>query len=896
MSVTIENIQGVVTNADPATLPDTAASDLQNMREINGKLVKTFGYGQIYESITGTVRNIVSYVHDELPGGRAMIAETIDDSTGEVTLLYWNGTAWADIDGLLENTLDTYYHKADTNPVIQSNKILRFLPGSVGEVGGNEAKGIWLGHIDRDLFDGLIEAGTDYNDGFYAYDTELVPPDLDELDISLETAAGGNFNPDDASDYLRHYKLSYVYYGIQESMLSDSVAIEFDKEEMLISELNVDTATFNKRITAIKVYRGESTGGDFRHIHTIDFLRKDESVLSGSDNGYSGVAAAYIPELKSYDLDATKTYRLYVENNGGGAWYNAEIESVGGTGNDVFVVTDDELTDHGPIWKIWDYKNTGWGLWDADAGESGEWVAHNSEGAYAGEDVIIVSEDTGYKSLIGGIVSIDSLNQRRSIIDNLGKAVFTNKPVSLGRYSGDGTAINFHPSKPHDEIRYTGSGLVETYGFQAGQQVQVSGTTNNDGNYTIVRVNESYDGGTYGEALVLSCTEELTEEDGTASLEIRTPYKEFPWNVMDESKGFYYMAASGTTVSITFFDNFLPDGEQHPFPYEKSNKMNGQHVMVAHNTLFLGNIVLDPGGKNEKRNEWLGYSEHGCFDSFPASNVKIMQDREGGNITGVGLSFGAIMTFKEYAYMRMTIGDVTSPAGWIVKEAPFERGNIAEHGYIQVGDSLYIVGSDGIYEANANLAAATDETPMIKSRISEPINDQFLALEESEKRDIQSFYNQLTNEIVFRFKSGVLWAFNIVRKTWRRVSQDITFDVTCLDEHSNVLMYDNSSGKLRSTATDESVKGTIKTKVYIVSNERRSPIRRAYVRYRSEADLRIFLYADNSPVPSTQALLRASAAVITKEVPLRYRCKKFYLEIEETASEDSWEFHGMQIE
>lgn len=878
------------------------------MRNIHGKLVKTFGFGKRYvlpesgltwddeqqwddtlfwhenaldTSIDGTVYNIGVFVHDELTAGRILIAETIDPDTNEVTLLYWGGAGWRDIDYILENELGSYYHKLDSNPAFQVDRVLRFLPGNVGTLSGNEAKGIWIGYIGRDLFDGLYRADVEYDSGFYAYDTELERPDVTDLNVTLETSPSGDFNPDDETNYLRHYKFSYIYDGIQESMLSDSVAIEFDKEEMLVGQLQVDAASLCRRITAIKIYRAITAKGDYRHIHTIDFLRGSDKPAGGSSGAYAGSIAAYIPELATFDFDSETNYGLMLYNaDGSSGTGKAFASNISGTGHDVFVVD-------APAWNDLDVRDGEWKLYDAD---DVSLVQKGQTGAWGGKNVVIVDEDTGYKNHIGGLIDVDELNQRRLIVDNYNKAVVTGEQIPIGYYGTGWGAIEFASDTPYDTITLTGKHPTD-YGFQEGHEIVVSDSTSNDGTYTIAEIDESGSDG----VMKLTCSGTLTTESGVGGTEITSNGSDVEWHLMDESKGFYYMSKSLHTITVTFFDNFLADGSKHPFPHEKSIKMNGQYATILKDMLFLGDMVLDPGGEDEKRESWIGYSLPGCYDCMPVSRVKIMHDREGGPLTGLGTSFGSLMAFKEHAYMRMPVGDVSSPDTWIVKEAPFERGNIATKGVLQAGDSIYIVGFDGIYEANANLAAATDETPLIKSRISEPINDQFLALGEWQKKDIRGFYDQIKNEIVFRFEANNIWAYNIVSTSWRRVDQDLSFDVTCLDENANILLYDNVSGALRSTAAREAVQGSFTTKEYPVSSERRKPIRRAFVRYKSAADLRVFLYADDSTVPSATAILRPSAEVITKEVPLRYRCKKFHLAIEDTASKDSWEFHGLQI-
>ncbi len=446
----ITHVKGLVTHADPQDIPVDAVSRLANLRPVNGKLVRTFGYGQnfsrdrlavlrqegksvywddskvwddgdywldntdIDESLGDPFDHVIVFENRNLGycpyatgEGYVIIAYLVDTDTGLVTLKYWDGDSWELLasTGLMVNALGSYYHHKGNNPVILHNEILRILPGATGKINGNNAEGIWIGYIDRDIFDEHYTAGTseevseetaDYVKGFYNYSNSVPAPDISAsgLDpVLTDEPTGGSLNPD-GNELVYFYRLSYVYDGVNESALSETLSKSFKQNTFLKMALTFTKAEHNKRITAVKIYRSSYADAGFQQIHTLDLTRKTDK-LKSVDGMASGLSRFYIPGLAYYNFDNTESYRIGVRVPGdtGAFTYNA-ISPPSGTGNVIFVTSSTLSGDY------WDYE---WILEYYDA----SWVPIDSgtSGVFAGTHTFISTEvDLGNENQAGGIL------------------------------------------------------------------------------------------------------------------------------------------------------------------------------------------------------------------------------------------------------------------------------------------------------------------------------------------------------------------------------------------------------------------------------------------------------------------------------------------------------------
>ena len=201
----------------------------------------------------------------------------------------------------------TFYHKQDKNPIVVTNDTIRFIPGAIGKVGANEAKGLWLGYINRSLFNNTYPIPSNW----YGYSNVLNNP------FQLVTQDIYKTNNDIRGGNSVKYNCTAIYDGIQETL--------FDKtKELILTETNInksiievkaviaDVTQMNKRITGINVYRSIGTGGvygTFQLIGHMTFVDTNNDLSSvGTLKEVSGkFFKNYIAHIKVDDAAAVSS-------------------------------------------------------------------------------------------------------------------------------------------------------------------------------------------------------------------------------------------------------------------------------------------------------------------------------------------------------------------------------------------------------------------------------------------------------------------------------------------------------------------------------------------------------------------------------------------------------------
>ena len=154
----------------------------------------------------------------------------------------------AEVDTSNVSSVPDIFHKKDRNPIIVSGDTIRFIPGAVGKI-GTEAKGVWVGHIDRALFNDTVSASADW----YIYSNKLNNPF--NFTSSKLYNTGKSLRPGNSVKY----NVTAVYDGVQESLFDKTkelVLVDTSVNNSIV-ELNIefDANALNKRITGLNVYR-----------------------------------------------------------------------------------------------------------------------------------------------------------------------------------------------------------------------------------------------------------------------------------------------------------------------------------------------------------------------------------------------------------------------------------------------------------------------------------------------------------------------------------------------------------------------------------------------------------------------------------------------------------------
>lgn len=374
------------------------------------------------------------------------------------------------------------------------------------------------------------------------------------------------------------------------------------------------------------------------------------------------------------------------------------------------------------------------------------------------------------------------------------------------------------------------------------------------------------------------------------------------WQLLTMANGLYYFEEDGTDINIYFFDTKITEGTAYPLLNSPSIKVNAEQALYHLNRLWqFGRLVLDPGGENKEHDDWLTYSEINQPDVNPVSNVKRIADLTGGEGTGIATTFGSVLLLKQNSIHKMLIDDITDPTTWKLLDSTFKRGCIAKKGYIQIGHVVYFCASDGIYKLDVNFQAAVDETPLIHNRISEPINNIYLALNNiSQKPYITCGYDKIETEIIFRLTSSQIYAYNITTDTWRTIDSTKTFDIFAEDQNGNLIIFNESDDKLYSIAESEAVGCKIVTKVWDIAKDngnRKAIVRHVVIKYKSATQLTVKLYCDDDSTAKVTKTLAVSSVIIEKRLTVRYYCKTFKVEISDSAtSTTDTEIYNIQID
>jgi hypothetical protein len=154
----------------------------------------------------------------------------------------------AEVDTSNVSSVPDIFHKKDRNPIIVSGDTIRFIPGAVGKI-GIEAKGVWVGHIDRALFNDTVSASADW----YTYSNKLNNPF--NFTSSKLYNTGKSLRPGNSVKY----NITAVYDGVQESLFDKTkelVLVDTSVNNSIVElSIEFDANALNKRITGLNVYR-----------------------------------------------------------------------------------------------------------------------------------------------------------------------------------------------------------------------------------------------------------------------------------------------------------------------------------------------------------------------------------------------------------------------------------------------------------------------------------------------------------------------------------------------------------------------------------------------------------------------------------------------------------------
>ena len=829
---------GVITNADMEDLPQGACSELENFRPVNGKLVRTFGMGKVTglawlpNSLT---RNIRTFVNEKLVGGKEYYGIQVGDNNA-----FWI-TGMRDGVSIPPIGEQTYLHKKDRNPVIADGNILRFYPGGIGYAGTDNLKcsAVWLGWIGRKLFNGEHHIP----DGFYMYPTFpaadldfTVAPWLSSAQIGEDIRLTGKVR----------FAIATVYDYNQISYLCDYASLA-DVERSFVSIKTRYSSVLgqeNRRITGFILYRSDFDDAavkwsPFRRTTTVDFA---------NDTFAEEVECSFIRNTEYYGShakrDENKTLWFNEGDEQDDAWFSAASHF--------------SLSING-VW-VWSATSSSNVTWYFNTSMSDKIYAvrhHHLEFDPVWDGSWVLVRYVG--SVINGILYGDSCYGGKRI----------------------GVLLNV----PDQEIDITvnnllniDSGLLRMMNMDEMDKDLLVDPS--DGIYAGKEVAHF---AMFGEEHDFNSGDQWDEVDATLEGKIKV-----------ELNGDYF------DTTITDFGD--PTYENHPYEdkeLEPSIEANGDFArLIAGRVWVGGNLVLNPGdkdsdAKNEEHIDGTVCSNFQQYDVFPTANLLLWPDEEGGALTGIASLFNNPVILKKQAIFWVDAkGHPEDMSLWGRLESSHNIGNIAPHGFVEAMGSLYVVYYDGIYGLRANNLAPSDQTPTEKLKISDAIGDVFEALTMTQKENIEGIYHQATSEILWKL-GGVGWAFNVLTGAWRGrfLSGNRLFT---FDENADIMGVDDSY-IVRNANTPAPAYARWGSGAIVISDDRKEVCRSLVVRYKSDNDVRLTIYADGSTSGTTK-ILPARSTWGTERVWPRVRAKEIRVTLLTDASTTETEIGRITIE
>jgi hypothetical protein len=925
---TIDEITTLATNADKEQLPITTAVELKNLRPVNGKLVKTNGFGKVLDTgstavvATPTIANyIFTYVDSDFTTGKLYIAVSINSSQPNVIIYGYDDTssAWitlntgsdtAAVNGKTFNIpANTAWNHANLeNPVIQLGRTLRLYPGNNSDT-SSQADLVLIQPIDRKYYDGnYVPTDSGYTADYYGVSGDLTKPALTFTVSQLQGGDKGTFTPSSTDIDARFYRFAYLYDGIQESLLSDQIGVTYDESIDMFGkfQFTVDRTTQDKRITGLKMYRATDDDSAQELIQTVDFLRDsaDTGVLLSQD-GKVATTGAHIPGV-TMDFDSSAgPFKIFIGNDFGGS-SGITLSPTPSTGDTEFTWVGTGSLNTEINEDLWNAK---WRIEDQSATLPDD--ENTLGGAYAGINTVILpnlSTDLSLNNYSGGVLEGTNPNVNNTNVSTTGTSASVDgeeiltlttptphflEAGNIINFSGfTSTNLSLNGRQIVKEVP-TGSRLTFTI------EIEISGGLGQNGTYQKQQGTHLLDANV-GKA-VHSSENWAIRSSGALAVG--------GYNLLDPVKGLYFPTLSTNDITYTIYDpNLIGLGEFAPHQEVKFSEVNGKFAIDVQGRLFQYNVTLNPNStdssKAESQPDWLLFSDLDQPDMMPVDNLNTfrIQSQEGGEGTGLAELFGNVVAMKPHSlttvYLNNTPDDATQ---WYLKTSAFNVGNIAPNGYITVRNNLYVIYHNGIYRFRLNDLAEANESSVKDFRISELINDIFEALTTTQKEAVRSVFDAKNQEILFTFNTRC-FAWNIQFQSWREVTGKVGFfgslefaDVGTnpsvgspstgnnvlfsLDKDGETIVYPfqttSTAGlgsvvadmQIRSTSVDESGPVSVQSKTFTTTDMRPQVVRYLNITYKAATTIDVEIYTEKGGLdPSINSPLKTIELPATSEI------------------------------
>jgi len=211
---------------------------------------------------------------------------------------------------------------------------------------------------------------------------------------------------------------------------------------------------------------------------------------------------------------------------------------------------------------------------------------------------------------------------------------------------------------------------------------------------------------------------------------------------------------------LNFWDKGLQPGPTHPYGDTK-NVVNYKYATISSGRQFVANVKLDPDGASEAHKNWIIFSELNQHDVLPITNFIQLNDKQGGEITGIEQILGDIVVFMERGIYRLSIPSY-NPSEWSLAEAYENIGCEAPDTIVSWNGGVFFMAKDNYYflDSNFNL-----------SPVGDPIRNEIASFPTDSFAIIDDVHNRLILKPAFPDSWAVTspqWIYDLKESHWRQ--------------------------------------------------------------------------------------------------------------------------------
>ena len=617
-------------------------------------------------------------------------------------------------------------------------------------------------YIDRKYFND----GTDFMykpSADYHYDDKAYPrfpstwdyEPVSATNIKGEVVSGGSLTQ--PRDY--YYKITAIFDGSQETPLPEDYfgpLTTSSGNQGVLLKLKMDTNNFNKRITACKIYRADTSAstpdaGAYRLISTIPFTETQVSWIN-STQGYVG-AKVFAPTL-TWDPEP-------IFGTGSGFAWSGQADLSGGSiaskTNTFSVPTDAKF-----IWGTQDFGEVVWNetiaplyFWNDGATLLNSTGTQSEEGHESAvlrwtvevpahmngttDNVVAVYGDAGSSydcdggtgDCTGGSTILGIENEAGSLVASTDfREVSTcsgGGDISWGDANTSLTGVIPGADTEFSVVWYATfhiSGPGECTDSHTGVNVRVNDQT------VDIRKNLSYTNAYAGESVFAIVDPNIATGTGVGKI-VKVNAVDYTvsnnegdmfrvsgsaeWVGAGSTSGALIGGAdvqweddsddaslSATEVRLVFTDVGEIEGAFHSFAGVKSLNSKFKYSTSTGGRQYVGNVkITDSLGTSETHTDMVLFSEINQPDVIPVSNFILLNDVQGGAITGIKGLYSDIVVFAERGIFRINVPS-EDPTSWSMVETEQNIGCTQPNSIVKYRGGIFFAGLDNLWYISPN--------------------------------------------------------------------------------------------------------------------------------------------------------------------------------------------------